>query len=30
MRERSELMGIVRPLGSRAPMGPGGAAPEKS
>jgi hypothetical protein len=29
MSERSELMAGERPLGSRTPMGSGGAAPEK-
>jgi hypothetical protein len=29
MTERSEGMATERPLGSRASMGPGGAAPEE-
>jgi hypothetical protein len=30
MSESSELVAAVRPLGSRTPMGSGGAAPEKT
>ncbi len=30
MSERSELMAVERPLGSRTPMGFGGAAPAKT
>jgi hypothetical protein len=30
MSERSERMATARPLGSRVPMGPGGAAPAKT